>query len=245
MSALGFSMFLIASSTYAGTVTCTGALAPPTYNINGILSTGPVSDGPVTGSISACPALVVTASGSQGGDGSHGVLASAVYYFAVSGTSGTTVTVLVDGYLATAASAANLGFGFQEAQADATLDVQSRLGHFIATSESVASPGQTKSNSWSGTLRVPVLVDDINSVTLDASLYLLSVSGGSAYADPHIYIDPATPNASAFSLLMSPGVGNALASTAAPEPSTWSLTLSCVAAGLVAGRRMRRSRASQ
>ena len=238
-------MFLGATSTYAGTVTCTGALDPPIYSINGIPTTGPVTDGAVTAAISACPALVVTASGSQDGDTSSGALASAYYYFAVSGTPGDIVTVLVDGYLSTAASAGALGYSDQEAQAVATLDVQSRWGHFTAMSESYAFIGQTTSNDWSGTLSVPVLVDDVNAVNLSVYVLLLSASSGSAYADPHIYIDPSLPNASNYSLLISSGAGNALATAATPEPSTWSLTLSCLAVGLAVGRRTRWGRASR
>src|SRR5579863_7954907 len=42
----------------------------------------------------------------------------------------------------------------------------------------------------------------------------------SAYLDPYFSIDPSTPDADQYSILTSPGIGNAMPS-AVPEPSTW------------------------
>lgn len=46
--------------------------------------------------------------------------------------------------------------------------------------------------------------------------------GGKGTVDPHLAIDPATPDAGAYSLAFSAGIGNSPA-TAVPEPSTWIL----------------------
>jgi hypothetical protein len=44
---------------------------------------------------------------------------------------------------------------------------------------------------------------------------------GSAFVDPFIYIDPAFPDASLYSVIVSPGVGNgAPAPGQVPEPAT-------------------------
>jgi hypothetical protein len=42
-----------------------------------------------------------------------------------------------------------------------------------------------------------------------------------AFLDPYFYIDPTFANASDYSIIVSPGVGN----FAAPEPSTWTMVL--------------------
>ena len=47
----------------------------------------------------------------------------------------------------------------------------------------------------------------------------------SASADPHIFIDPAFPNASLYSIIVSPGVSNdEEPAAAAPEPAMFPLT---------------------
>jgi hypothetical protein len=49
----------------------------------------------------------------------------------------------------------------------------------------------------------------------------------SAYLDPYFSIDPSNPDASAYSILTSPGVGNAPGTgvLGTPEPSTWAMML--------------------
>jgi hypothetical protein len=46
----------------------------------------------------------------------------------------------------------------------------------------------------------------------------------SAYIDPYLFIDPATPNADEYSIVTSSGIGNALPG-AVPEASTWAMIL--------------------
>ena len=80
---------------------------------------------------------------------------------------------------------------------------------------------------WKGTLAIPMAVGDIGTVTVDNNLGLslvtyplvAQVGSGAAYADPYIYVDPNDPNASLYSIVVSPGVGNVpLGNT--PEPSS-------------------------
>jgi hypothetical protein len=61
---------------------------------------------------------------------------------------------------------------------------------------------------------------------------------GRAFADPYIFIDPTFPNASLYSIVVSPGVGNA-APAAVPEPATlwlWFVGTSVGALGLLRRR---------
>jgi hypothetical protein len=45
----------------------------------------------------------------------------------------------------------------------------------------------------------------------------------SAFVDPSLTIDPSTPNASAYQLLISDGIGNVASVSPVPEPSTWAM----------------------
>jgi hypothetical protein len=49
-----------------------------------------------------------------------------------------------------------------------------------------------------------------------------SAASASAYLDPYFSVDPSTPNADQYSILISEGIGNALTT---PEPSTWAMIL--------------------
>jgi hypothetical protein len=63
-------------------------------------------------------------------------------------------------------------------------------------------------------------------VQLDANAQVISPAAGfssaSAYLDPYFSIDPSNADASAYAILVSPGIGNA---PATPEPSTWAMML--------------------
>ena len=63
---------------------------------------------------------------------------------------------------------------------------------------------------------------------------------GQASIDPYITIDPSTPNASLYTLVFSPGIGNGPPSApAVPEPSTWAMILLGFAGLAFAGRKAR------
>ena len=88
------------------------------------------------------------------------------------------------------------------------------------------------SQSWNSTVTLPFTVGDIGTVELLTQVSAFDSASGCpgpqclsgagsayAYADPYIYIDPSTPNASLYSIVVSPGIGNVpLGST--PEPSS-------------------------
>jgi hypothetical protein len=62
----------------------------------------------------------------------------------------------------------------------------------------------------------------------------------SAYLDPIFYIDPTFPDASEYSIVISPGIGNSPVS-GVPEPSTWAMMLLGVAGlGFAGYRNVRR-----
>jgi len=58
--------------------------------------------------------------------------------------------------------------------------------------------------------------------------YDVSAANASAYAfaDPYLSLDPSTPNTAAYTLEISPGIGNGpLVVTSVPEPDTWALLM--------------------
>lgn len=65
-------------------------------------------------------------------------------------------------------------------------------------------------------------------VGISGAIYIEAENQGpvsaSVYVDPYFSIDPSTPNADLYSIITSPGIGNALPS-AVPEPSTWAMML--------------------
>jgi MYXO-CTERM domain-containing protein len=82
-------------------------------------------------------------------------------------------------------------------------------------------------------------------VTLGSTYYLdIFVEAGArntsadAFLDPYIYVDPTFPNADQYSVLLSPGIGN---SVATPEPSTWMMAALGFGALGALGLRRRRS----
>ena len=95
--------------------------------------------------------------------------------------------------------------------------------------------------NWAGTLSMQMAVGDIGTVWIQTDIdteagvsgcpgvnCVQGVATASASADPYIYIDPNTPNASEYSIVVSQGIGNVpLGST--PEPSSLMLLGSGIA----------------
>jgi hypothetical protein len=79
---------------------------------------------------------------------------------------------------------------------------------------------------------------------LDAGAIATDSGGSAAFVDPYVTIDPATPDASLYSLVFSPGIVNAPAQGGGggvPESVSWAMLL--VGLGAV-GAMMRKHRTS-
>jgi PEP-CTERM motif len=149
------------------------------------------------------------------------------YYFAVTGgNTGDPVNVLVDGLLSGSLSGNATGANALEGMYS-TLSVSDNGSAVYYTLQGACIDLCTWQQQWKGTLSIPMAVGDIGTLTIETNLQLSEVisgnlSGvgwGSAYADPYIYVDPNDPNASLYSIVVSPGIGNVpLGST--PEPSS-------------------------
>jgi hypothetical protein len=94
---------------------------------------------------------------------------------------------------------------------------------------------------FNGTLHVDAVSGAINTVYMEVSADSAAFmnpnpSYSHVVADPILSIDPLTPNAGAYSLVFSDGIGNSAA--AVPEPANWALMLAGIGAlGLIGGRR--------
>jgi hypothetical protein len=106
------------------------------------------------------------------------------------------------------------------------------------------------SQGWAGTVTVPMNSGDIGTIDLNVitsldegisgvcpgSNCLIGSGSAYAYADPYIYLNSSTPNASQYGIVVSQGIGNApLGST--PEPSSLVLLGSGVIGLAGVGRR--------
>ena len=219
------------------------------YSLGGSVSSVTVADagtytiGTASGSLTPLPAPVLSSTtsctapdySSCNADTSLGLL----YYFQiVGGNPGDPVTV--DAY-------ARLG-----TYANAAANPLSNAGAYAAMTFYTASM-RIWSGNWSGMLQASEYSGYIGAVFLNVTadvetstdqcpgpLCVVGSGSASAYADPYLVIDPSTPNASQYSIIVSPGVGNVpLGST--PEPSSLMLLGSGVA-GLAGLMRRRQSR---
>jgi len=100
--------------------------------------------------------------------------------------------------------------------AAALMNVTTSLG---ATLTRVCTDGSCPGSSFDGTVSLTAVSGETGSVQLTIQAANTFLFGGTAdaFADPHIYVDPAFGAASLYSVVVSDGVGNSL-STAVPEP---------------------------
>jgi hypothetical protein len=166
---------------------------------------------------------------SPGALGIHGGGATAVVTYSfqvIGGTVGDIVPILIATTLNTTSSGpTDLAIGF------ASLGVQtSAIGS--ATLKAVCTDGScgTSAKSFSGilsTLAKSGAIADTLTLNVEASVAgTQQAEFASASADPFIFIDPSFVNASRYTIVVSPGVGN----TAVPEPSSVvSVTLGALA----------------
>ncbi len=204
-----------------------------------VLEDGPgsYSVGPGSGLVSAMPNAAVSlnstcSAGSTYPDAcSLGASLSITYYFEVTGgNSGDQVNVLMDSILRSLGTGANFeSYAWTNAQVSLSVNGNT-VGHDLQYG---CGPGDCSfQHNWAGTLSMEMAVGDIATVMVETDIdteagisdcpgpnCVLGLATASALADPYIYIDPNTPNAWEYSIVVSDGIGNnPLQPT--PEPSS-------------------------
>ena len=167
--------------------------------------------------------------GASGFGDDNGAFAQARYSFAVvGGNPGDQVPVDIVVDLRTAASVNgidDIGGGIADAFADINV-----LNHGQSILEKCASTDRINRdlcgvNGFSGSIAITALSGDVSN-----QLQLRAIAGTGpdpfgdslsafAFADPFIFVDPTFPGADQYSIVLSEGVGNGIASTV-PEPGT-------------------------
>jgi hypothetical protein len=133
----------------------------------------------------------------------------------------------------------SIGYAF----AEILVSADGSTGATICTALCGVGSGVT---GFTGTLTVDALSGTVytNAVHMEAEVIgalggTSDVDGGTATVDPYIFVDPSFPDASAYSVLLSDGIGNGIRS-GVPEPAAWAVMLlgvCLVGAGLRIGRR--------
>ena len=116
--------------------------------------------------------------------------------------------------------------GSINANAFSRVIVTTSLGEVTANICSYNCGAGSGVTDFNGTLHVDAVSGVINTVYMDVyanAAYSQNANSASVFADPVLSIDPLTPNAGAFWLVFSDGIGNAV--PAVPEPANWVLML--------------------
>lgn len=172
---------------------------PPSAYANATLSPFPS----VSVEVTAPPAAVLGA----------GADANATYWFQVTGGNvGDTVPIMIEFSLS--------AFTTPESSALARLIVRTSAVPFHVE-ELICNPQTCDETEFSDTLSLEARSGSgLDSVTLyvmvQAPATRSSNESARAFADPYIFVDPTFPNASLYSIVVSPGVGN----VPVPEPTT-------------------------
>jgi hypothetical protein len=193
-------------------------------------------------------------SGSAFGEGLvdvAGVFGVLNYSFEViGGTPGAAVPVDIDVVLQ--AVPISIGYVFSEIDVAAN----TTASETICNSGGIGCGAGTGSTSFTGALQVTALSDTAyitNGLSFNQGVHLeveaggalgsaSDFDGGTVSADPHLFVDPSFPNASEYSIVLSPNIGNSVPTI--PEPSTWVL-MSAGLVGLAGLRRRLRERAAE
>lgn len=188
------------------------------------------------------PAPTVSASGDYPGSLARvpaGANAQLTYSFAVlGGAAGDRVHLDVLALLHWATTANN-----PNTYAFSRVIVTTNLGEVFANICTISCGVGSGVRDFFGELHLDAQSGAINTVEMDVvanPAFSQDANSSGAFADPMISIDLSTPNAGAYSLIFSDGVGNAVgAPGGVPEPGAWALMLAGFA---VAGARLRRRR---
>ena len=155
--------------------------------------------------------------------GIHGAGATAflTYSFQViGGNPGDVVPLLIATSLTTTGTDPTLGIGFA-ALTVTTSAVGTRTLIAVCTDGTCG----TTATLFSGTLNTLARSGDVDELFLQVQASVVGNSlhseSASASADPFIFVDPAFPTANLYSIVVSPGVGNAIASTVAEPGGIW------------------------
>jgi hypothetical protein len=190
------------------------------------------SDGGGTAAVTLSPFAAVTASASAPPGMSAGADASVNYDFeVVGGNPGDAVPLLITANLTTFANSTSAAY--------ASIFIAPGLSSLGGT-QVVACTNEalcTQPADFSGSIAVSVQSGSVNSLGLEVISGDVSSEGAensSASADPLIVVDPSFANASEYSIVLSPGVANAVGS-AAPEPGSGFLVIGAL--GVLAGRK--------
>ena len=178
---------------------------------------------------------------------SAGAIGFLTYYFTVDGP-GPSVEVDIDTRLTQ--STVNGGYGFSEILVTAGTDI------FTAPNsayEVICSSGcSDDATALDTTLQITTNPGYVSSVDLEIEAgtgFSANPIAGYASADPFIFIDPSVPDASAYTITLSPGVANGLPGMGGvPEPATWAMMLAglgLAGAQLRDSHRRRRSRSAR
>jgi hypothetical protein len=233
MTKFGFPLFAMAAAFatagHAGTIsTLTGpdiSLAVFDSLGNTTTCTTACSLGSASINVLSDPAVLLRAQTFAGG----GFSGSYTYYLQVTGgNDGDVVPIHVAGALAAFATGDGLDGFIDTAGADLEflgirilLGVDDINGSSLRICQAVCT--DSTATGWAGTVNTTGLSGTVFGITLSLSG---SAQDGfaSASADPHVYIDPVFLAANpGYGLIFSPGVGNELAGSQAPEPSTFVL----------------------
>jgi len=186
-----------------------------------------------SGSVSISPFANIQSQVSDVGSGvgGSGAISTLTYFFSVvGGNVGDAVKVDVATSLSATASS-DLFFGLAKIDVGGTNNERA-----------VCTDSQCASTQFNGIINLTansgtaVMVQ----ILVEANGNSLAVGSASASADPFIFIDPTDPNASEYAIIVSDGVGNALATT--PLPATLPLFSTGLGAlGLLGWRRKRKA----